>query len=60
MPRDRASLLDVVKAARHIVDFKGDGDEQEFLSDYKTQAAILHELLVIGEAAIGHVSCRAS
>lgn len=50
MRRDIASVLDILKAAGLIIDFKGDSDEECFRNDYKTQAAILHELLIIGEA----------
>lgn len=50
MQRDPATILDILRAARFIIQFKGDCDEQAFHSDYKTQAAILHELLIVGEA----------
>ncbi len=50
MPRDDATLLDILKAARLAVVFKGDLDKPAFLDDLKTQAAILHQLLVLGEA----------
>lgn len=50
MQRDPATVLDLLRAARFIIEFKGDNDEQSFRSDYKTQAAILHELLIMGEA----------
>ncbi len=50
MPRDDATLLDILKAARLAVVFKGDLDKSAFLDDLKTQSAILHQLLVLGEA----------
>lgn len=50
MPRDDATLLDILKAARLAVMFKGDLDKAAFLDDLKTQSAILHQLLVLGEA----------
>ena len=50
MPRDDATLLDILKAARLVVEFKGKLAKKAFLSDIKTQSAILHQLLVIGEA----------
>ena len=50
MLRDEASLLDILKAARLAIEFKGALDRSNFLDDSKTQAAVLHELLVIGEA----------
>src|SRR5207249_4836225 len=50
MPRDDATLLDILKAARLAVTFKGDLDTPAFLHDLKTQSAVLHQLLVLGEA----------
>ena len=50
MPRDDATLLDILKAARLVVEFKGKLAKKAFLRDTKTQSAILHQLLVIGEA----------
>ena len=50
MPRDEAHLLDILKAARLTVEFKGTADKDAFLVDAKTQSAVLHQLLVIGEA----------
>ena len=50
MPRDDAHLLDILKAARLAIEFKGPADKAEFLRDPKTQSAVLHQLLIIGEA----------
>jgi uncharacterized protein with HEPN domain len=50
MSRDDATLLDILKAARLAVGFKGKLSKKAFLRDVKTQSAILHQLLVIGEA----------
>jgi len=50
LPRDEAHLLDILKAARLAVEFKGTADKDAFLTDAKTQSAVLHQLLVIGEA----------
>ena len=50
MPRDEAHLLDILKAARLAIEFKGPAEKAEFLEDAKTQSAVLHQLLVIGEA----------
>jgi len=50
LPRDDAHLLDVLKAARLAIEFKGNADIEAFLADPKTQSAVLHQLLVIGEA----------
>lgn len=50
MPRDDAHLLDILKAARLAIEFIGPADKSEFLGDAKTQSAVLHQLLIIGEA----------
>lgn len=50
MLRDDAHLLDILKAARLAIEFKGPGEKKEFLEDAKTQSAVLHQLLIIGEA----------
>ena len=54
MSRDDATLLDILKAARLAVEFKGKLAKKAFLRDTKTQSAILHQLLVIGEAVELH------
>jgi len=48
--KDTATLLDIARAARLILEFKGDLEKRGFLEDLKTQSAILHQLMVIGEA----------
>ena len=48
--RDAATLLDIARAARLIANFRQGMDKAAFLDDLKTQSAILHQLLVIGEA----------
>jgi uncharacterized protein with HEPN domain len=50
LPRDDAHLLDILKAARLAIEFKGPVGKEEFLEDAKTQSAVLHQLLIIGEA----------
>jgi len=50
LPRDDAHLLDILKAARLAIEFKGPVEKAEFLGDAKTQSAVLHQLLIIGEA----------
>ena len=50
MSRDDATLLDLLRAARLAVHFKGTLDREGFLEDPKTQSSILHQLLVLGEA----------
>lgn len=49
MPRDDATLLDIVNAARLTQTFIQDMTEA-FLVDLKTQSAVLHQITVIGEA----------
>jgi len=53
MPRDPECLLDMAEAARKILRFKEGMDRSAFLADEKTQSAITHQLLIIGEAAKG-------
>ncbi len=50
LDRDQATLLDIHRAARLVLEFKGALTRDAFLDDLKTQSAILHQLLVIGEA----------
>jgi uncharacterized protein with HEPN domain len=50
LPRDDAHLLDILKAARLAIEFKGPAEKPEFLADAKTQSAVLHQLLIVGEA----------
>ena len=50
MPRDDAALLDILRAARLAVEFKGSVDKVAFVKDLKTQSAILHQLLLLGES----------
>lgn len=51
MQRDEAVLLDMLTATRRIADFKRGVDKDGFLEDVKTQSAILHQLMILGEAA---------
>lgn len=48
--RDSATLLDITRAARLVVDFKGNLSKDDFLQDQKTQSAVLHQLMIMGEA----------
>ncbi len=50
MSRDSATLLDILKAAQLAVEFKGGMNKIAFLDDAKTQSAVLHQLLILGEA----------
>ena len=50
MSHDEIIVLDIVRAARLAIEFKQEMDKDEFLADIKTQSAILHQLMVMGEA----------
>lgn len=50
-PRDDATVLDILNACRLALDFAANMDRTAFAADAKTQAAVIHELTVIGEAA---------
>jgi uncharacterized protein with HEPN domain len=50
MPRDEATLLDAQKAARRVLEFTVGLDSAAFMSDAKTQSAVMHQLLVLGES----------
>ena len=47
---DDVTLLDLEAACRDLIDFPGTAGQETFLADRKTQAAIRHQLLIIGEA----------
>jgi len=47
MPRDDATLLDILRAARLVIVFTGDLDKPAFLADLKTQSASLHQWWMI-------------
>ena len=51
MSRDDAILLDMLTAVRRAVAFASGLTHDQLGSDLKTQSAILHQLLVLGEAA---------
>jgi len=51
MTRDDAAILDILKAARLAQTFVTGMDRDSFLADEKTQSAVVHQLLVVGEAA---------
>jgi uncharacterized protein with HEPN domain len=51
MSRDDATIQDVLKACDPIGQFIAGLAKDEFLADVKTQSAVLHQLLIIGEAA---------
>ena len=51
MQRDAGLLVDMARAAKQIVTFRGQMDFDEFRKDPKTQSAIIHQFLIIGEVA---------
>jgi uncharacterized protein with HEPN domain len=50
MSRDETTLADILRAARLVVVFADGMDIDAFLDDLKTQSAVLHQLMIIGEA----------
>jgi uncharacterized protein with HEPN domain len=48
--RDAASLLDMLAAARRVLSFVQDTSRETFLIDPKTQSAVIHQVLILGEA----------
>jgi uncharacterized protein with HEPN domain len=51
MQRDDAALLDIEGAARRILEYVRGLDQPAFEKDHKTQSAVLHQILLLGEAA---------
>jgi uncharacterized protein with HEPN domain len=51
MSRDDATAGDIIKSCDLIGQFIAGLTKDVFLADAKTQSAVLHQLLVIGEAA---------
>lgn len=50
MERDEGTLLDIAKAARAVLAFIEGLQQEQFLEDFKTQSAVLYQLIVMGEA----------
>ena len=50
MSRDDPTILDMLNACRRAIEFLGGQDQSVFLQDRKTQSAVLHQLLLLGEA----------
>jgi len=50
MPRDDATVVDILRASHSATAFVQGMDLPAFLNDAKTQSAVLHQLLVVGEA----------
>ena len=51
MNNNRATLLDMAQAARDILEFAQGMDYSALLADRKTQSALIHQFLILGEAA---------
>jgi uncharacterized protein with HEPN domain len=51
MPKDEANLLDIVLAARRVLQFTRGTTEEAFKTDLKTQCAVHYQIMVMGEAA---------
>ncbi len=51
MQRDQVLFIDMYQAAKKIASFKAGIDLEQFRSDSKTQSAVIHQFLVIGEVA---------
>jgi uncharacterized protein with HEPN domain len=50
MWKDDASAADILLAARSVQDFVAGMSKQQFLDDFKTQCAVLQQIIVLGEA----------
>jgi uncharacterized protein with HEPN domain len=50
MSDDRAVLIDIAGACQLVTAFLKDRSKNEFLSNMMMQSAVLHQLLVLGEA----------
>ena len=51
MDRDLGVLVDILLAARDVLEFKRGATQAEFLRSNLLQSAILHKLVIIGEAS---------
>jgi uncharacterized protein with HEPN domain len=51
MQRDTSLLLDMFRAVSQILQFKGKLTFEQFRKDAKTQSALIHQFLLIGEVA---------
>jgi uncharacterized protein with HEPN domain len=51
MQRDLSLLIDMADAARSILQFREQMNFEQFRADRKTQSAVIHQFLVIGEVA---------
>ena len=51
MHRDDTTLTDIATACRLVIEFTSGFGKDDFLDDQKTQSAVMHQLLIIGEAS---------
>jgi uncharacterized protein with HEPN domain len=51
MQRDNAYLLDILEAAKLVLEYIGDKDREYFLKDTQCQDAVIRRFAVIGEAS---------
>jgi len=51
MQRDITLLLDMQRATQRIIEFKSEMDFEQFCKDMKTQSALIHQFLLIGEVS---------
>jgi uncharacterized protein with HEPN domain len=49
MQRDDSLLLDLYQAASRIAEFTSGLDPEQFRADPKTQSAVIHQFLLVGE-----------
>jgi uncharacterized protein with HEPN domain len=47
---DQGTAFDILKAARRIGDFSAGLTQRQFNADPKTQSAVLHQIIILGEA----------
>lgn len=50
MNRDKASLLDIIQAARKVLKFSQEIDQETLGKNEEKQSAILYQVIIIGEA----------
>jgi uncharacterized protein with HEPN domain len=48
---DEAGVLDMLQAARRIAEYTSSIDEATFFSDWRAQSIVLHQTMILGEAA---------
>ena len=51
MERDKAYLLDILEAAKIILEYVKNKSKDQFCKDLQCQDAVIHRLSIIGEAA---------